>query len=245
MGMELAEAMGLESSQRGVLVVEVVADSPAADAGLQGSDQQVQISGRDVEVGGDIIVAINGQAVNEFEDLVTYLARSTSVGETVTLTIVRDGKEESVQLTLAARPAVEEEESVRSQQIPPQAPQPDAAGGGWLGIMGLTLTSEIAEEMALASDQQGVLIQEVIRGTPAEEAGLLGGDQVVEIDGQQVSLGGDLIVAVDGEAVAGMEELRSTIQQADPGQEVTLTTLRAGDEIEITVTLGERPASAP
>jgi S1-C subfamily serine protease len=111
--------------------------------------------------------------------------------------------------------------------------------------MGLTLTPEIANEMDLATDQQGVLIQEVIRGTPAEDAGLLGGDQAVEINNQLVSLGGDLIVAVDGESVASMEELRSTIQELDPGQEVILTIIRTGDEIETTVTLGERPASAP
>jgi S1-C subfamily serine protease len=244
MGLELAEAMGLESSQRGVLVSEILPDSPAEAAGLLGSDQTADIKGREVPVGGDIIVAIDGLQVDGFDDLVTYLARSTSVGDTVMLTILRDGQEESVQLTLAARPAVEEE-IARSQQAPPPSPQPDAAGGGWLGIMGLTLTPEIAEEMGLASNQQGALIQEVIRGTPAEEAGLLGGDQVSEIDGQPVSLGGDIVVGVDGEAVAGMEELRSAILQTDPGQEVTLTILRAGDEIEITVTLGERPTSVP
>lgn len=245
MNLDLAEAMELEPNQRGVLVIEVVPGGPAEEAGLQGSDRPAEINGREVQVGGDLIVGIDSQRVNEFDDLVTYLVRSTSVGESVTMTLLRDGQEESVQVTLAARPIAEEEEPLRSHQTPPQAPQRRATGGGWLGIMGLTVTPEIAEAMDLATGQDGVLVQEVIRDTPADEAGLLGGDQVVDIDGQQVSIGGDIIVAVDGESAAGMEELRATLQQAGPGQEVTLTILRAGDEIEITVTLGERPASTP
>jgi S1-C subfamily serine protease len=56
-------------------------------------------------VGGDVITAIDGQPVKNFDDIVAYLARSTNVNQTVTLTILRDGKEQTVKVTLSARPS--------------------------------------------------------------------------------------------------------------------------------------------
>lgn len=105
MGRELAQAMELDSDQRGVLVIEVIADSPAAKAGLQGSDQQTTIDGFTAQIGGDVIVQIDDQPVDDFDDLLTYIVRQTEVGETVTLTILRDGQPQEVELTLEARPA--------------------------------------------------------------------------------------------------------------------------------------------
>ncbi|HER34457.1 MAG TPA: trypsin-like serine protease, partial [Halothiobacillaceae bacterium] len=70
---QLAEAMGLDAAQRGVLVADVVEDSPAEDAGLQGSDRVTEIDGLQASVGGDVIVAIDDQPVRDFEDLVVYL----------------------------------------------------------------------------------------------------------------------------------------------------------------------------
>jgi S1-C subfamily serine protease len=80
---ELAEAMDLDADQRGVLVGEVVAGGPADEAGLRGGDRQVELDGQPVQVGGDVIVAIEDQPVNQFEDLVSYLASDTSVGDTI------------------------------------------------------------------------------------------------------------------------------------------------------------------
>ena len=119
------------------------------------------------------------------------------------------------------------------------------AGGGWLGIQGLTLTPEMAEAMDLDTDQEGVLVAEVIRDTPADEAGLQGGDQLLDINGQQVQIGGDVITAVDGTAVSQFEDLRAVLQQAEPGQQVELGLLRDGEQITLDVTLGERPALTP
>ncbi len=101
----LAQAMGLKSDQRGALVSSVTAGSPADKAGLLGSTQQATVDGLQALVGGDVITAINGQPVKNFDDLVSYLARSTDVGQTVTLTILRGGSETTVQVTLTARPA--------------------------------------------------------------------------------------------------------------------------------------------
>ena len=102
---DLAKAMDLETSQRGALVAEVVAGSPADKAGLHGSDRQITIDGQQVSVGGDVIIAIDDQPVKEMDDLIAYLSAHTEVGQKVSLTVLRDGKEKRLEATLAARPS--------------------------------------------------------------------------------------------------------------------------------------------
>ena len=225
---DLATAMGLDANQRGALVVDVVPDSPAAKAGLQGSDRQIQINGQTARVGGDVIVAVDGQPVQEFEDVIAYLASSTEVGQTITLTVLRDGKDKTIDLTLAARPASE---------TPASQAESGGTSGAYLGIVGLTLTSEIAQAMDLPVDQEGVLIEQVQQGSPADQAGLQGSYQPVIINGQQFLVGGDVIVAMGDQPITGFEDLSAFLQQAEPGQEVSLTLLREGKQIEVPVTL--------
>ncbi len=102
---DLASAMNLPPGQRGALLQAVAAGSPAEKAGLQASQKQVTINGLQVAVGGDVIIAYNGQTVKSSDDIVTFLARSGSVGQTVTLTVLRGGQQIAVQVTLAARPS--------------------------------------------------------------------------------------------------------------------------------------------
>ena len=101
---EVAEAMGLDVGQRGVLVSSVVEGGPAGTAGLRGSDEETTINGPTLNIGGDVIVAIDGQDVLDFDDLIIHLSRSTHVGQSVTLTVLRDGAVETVEVVLAARP---------------------------------------------------------------------------------------------------------------------------------------------
>jgi 2-alkenal reductase len=101
----LSQAMGLKADQRGALVGTITDGGPAEKAGLRGSTQETTVNGIRVQVGGDVIVAMNGQPIKTFDDIVAYLARSTQVGQTVTLTVLRDGKPQDVQVTLAARPS--------------------------------------------------------------------------------------------------------------------------------------------
>ncbi len=165
---DLAKAMDLPEDQRGALVIEVIPDSPAEAAGLRGSEQTVTIDGQEVSVGGDVITAIDGQSVNGISDLIAYLAASTTVGQKVELSLLRDGEQESVDVTLAARPTSEQgsnQENPRSQR------------GITLGLQGLNMDSAIANEMDLPSDQQGVLVEQVEPGSLADEAGLRGGDE--------------------------------------------------------------------
>ncbi len=101
---DLNKAMNLKSDQRGALVRQVMANSPAEKAGLQTSQQSVTINGITVNVGGDVITAFGDKVVKSSDDLVTYLAEFGSIGQTVSLTVFRNGKEMQVPVTLAARP---------------------------------------------------------------------------------------------------------------------------------------------
>jgi len=101
---DLAQAMNLKASQQGVLVETVVDGGPSAQAGLKPSAQTATVSGQPTPVGGDVITAINGQAVKRFEDLTSYLLSQTQPGQTVTLTVLRGGQEQAVKLTLGTIP---------------------------------------------------------------------------------------------------------------------------------------------
>jgi 2-alkenal reductase len=101
---DLAQAMGLPQDQQGVLVLEVTANSPAAQAGLRGGSRSATINGNNFLLGGDVITAIDGQTVKHFEDLASYLFNQTEVGQKVTLSILRDGKTRTLSLTLGVLP---------------------------------------------------------------------------------------------------------------------------------------------
>jgi S1-C subfamily serine protease len=236
---DLAKEMGLNTDQRGALVVNVTENSPASKAGLQPSTKAVTINGLQTVVGGDVIVSIDNSPIKAFDDLITYLARSTDVGQKVTLGIVRDGKSTNVDLTLAARPATPPA-TVTTPNIPtPQAPQP--ISGAYLGISGFTMDPAVAKAMNLPNNTQGVLVVDVKSGGPAADAGLKGGSQSFTDNGQQINIGGDVITAMDGTAITGMPDLRSLLTKAEPGQKATLTVLRDGKETTVTVTLGTAP----
>lgn len=232
---DLAKEMNLDSNQQGVLVETVTSGGPSDKAGLRSSDKQVTISGSQVAVGGDVIVSINNEPVNVFDDLVGYLLGSTKVGEKVTLGILRDGKETQLEVTLQARPSEAETASATEQA---QA----STGAAYLGIQGMTMTSDIASAMNLSTDLKGVLVEQVQQGSPADQAGVQGSFKPAIINGETVLIGGDVITAIDGKAVETMETLRSAIQEMKPGQQITLSLLRDGEKLSVAVTLEASPA---
>ena len=126
---EFADAMKLPSTQRGALVASVTTGGPADKAGVKGSSDSATINGQKVAVGGDIVVAIDNQKVKAFEDIVAYLASSTEVGQTVTLTVLRQGKEETLKVTLSARPSAAQPTAMTVAPF---------AGAGWPGGQGRT-----------------------------------------------------------------------------------------------------------
>ncbi len=100
---QLAEPLGLPVT-RGVLIDGVFPRTAAERAGLRGGDHEVEVMGALVKAGGDIIVAIDGYEVRDYDDFIAYLVRETEVGQRVVLTIIRDGEEMQVPVTLGERP---------------------------------------------------------------------------------------------------------------------------------------------
>ena len=98
----VAEANGLDEP-RGVIVDDVMDGGPS-DGVLQPSDDDEFVDGELVPVGGDVITAMDDTAVKTMEDLSSFLALKTSPGKTIELTVVRDGSEQTVDLTLGKRP---------------------------------------------------------------------------------------------------------------------------------------------
>ena len=103
--LDLNEALKLPTNTRGAYLTGVQAGSPAAKAGLKAGvgSNTVQVTGNDVPVGGDIITAVDGQAVQHFDDLSAYLFTKTKVGQTITLTVLRNGKTLDIKVTLGSR----------------------------------------------------------------------------------------------------------------------------------------------
>ena len=98
------EAMNLPETAAGVMVTTVTPGSPAANAGLRGTDRAIETALGQLPVGGDIITAINGQPVKDMNALITTLEDSTLPGETITLSLWRNGAPQEVEVRLAARP---------------------------------------------------------------------------------------------------------------------------------------------
>lgn len=101
---DVATAMNLPATQKGALIVAVTAGGPAAKAGLQPSTQQVTIAGQSLTVGGDVVTAINGVAINNFDDLAVYVFAHANSGDTINLTVLRQGKQVQVPVTIGTRP---------------------------------------------------------------------------------------------------------------------------------------------
>jgi len=88
-------------------VQTVEPNTGAARAGLRGGSQMQEVGSRQVSTGGDVVVAIDGRKVRRPEDFVAYLELNKKAGENVSLTIVRDGQQRDVQVTLGERPRTE------------------------------------------------------------------------------------------------------------------------------------------
>jgi membrane-associated protease RseP (regulator of RpoE activity) len=205
----------------GALVESVDADSAAAKAGLEK---------------GDVIVEFAGERVRSVAQL-RRLIGETPAGRTVSLQIIRDGQTRTLSATLQAR------KNQFSFQIPeihipeiniaPNLVTPYFRGFGnmfdgrpALGISGDELTAQLAGYFGVKQGK-GVLVREVVAGSPAAKAGLKAGD---------------VIVAVDGKGVATVAELRRALELKPGGEtrKLSLTIVRDHHEQTVPVEL-ERP----
>lgn len=100
----LVEAMNLPVEQ-GAYLAEVIEGGPSSKAGLRGSTDTVTIDGRQVDIGGDIITAVDGIEAKSFDDVLIYIALKTSPGQQVVLTILRNGETQDITVTLEPRPS--------------------------------------------------------------------------------------------------------------------------------------------
>jgi len=88
----------------GALIQDVTAGGPAAKAGLRAGTKRGTFDGKPVQTGGDIIVAIDGHEVRNFDDVIIYLAKQTKVGQQIQVTVVRDSGKQNIPVTLGERP---------------------------------------------------------------------------------------------------------------------------------------------
>jgi S1-C subfamily serine protease len=116
----------------------------------------------------------------------------------------------------------------------------------WLGVQILEITpqraSALREAGADVSVDEGVLVVEVVPGSPAAAAGIRGGDREVQIGNARVLVGGDVITAINGQPVATSQELTVYLEsETQVGDTVEVTLMRGRQEMTVSVTLAERP----
>jgi serine protease Do len=152
---ELADSFGL-TAEKGALVSEVSPESPAEKGGIKA---------------GDIIISFDGRDIREMSDLPRLVA-ATPAGKSVALKVMRDGKEEALQLTIDKMKDGEDEEV--------------ADGENKLGITIRQLTKELATTMRL-NETTGVVVTDVKADSLAMLAGIQRGDIIREVNGKKVA----------------------------------------------------------
>ena len=157
---DIASSLGL-SQVRGALVNSVQPGSPADKAGIRR---------------GDVITAVNGSAIKDSNDLRNDVAQMTP-GSTAKMTVVRDGKDQTIDVTLAELKAAGREGEEGNSGS-------DHSGG--FGMSVAPLTRERAQELGIPATS-GVVISDVQAGGRAADAGLRAGDVITEVDRKPVN----------------------------------------------------------
>lgn len=118
---ELAEALDLPENVLGAYVDQVVPGGPADKGGVKGGSRVIEKNGIQLHKGGDIITAIDGEPVRQFNDLVSYLVTKAAPGQEVTLTVMRNGKKKDLTVTLGERPGKPVQAAQENGKITPKA----------------------------------------------------------------------------------------------------------------------------
>jgi S1-C subfamily serine protease len=166
---EVAEALGL-STARGALIVGIVEGGPADKAGLKS---------------GEVITAVNGIAV-EHPDALWYRLTTAGLGQSVRLTVLQNGAERTVTMALGAAP-----ETVPRDERLIEGRNPFA------GLRVANLSPKLATELRLPADKVGVVVTEVVRGSPSARLGFQPGDIMVAVNGDPVPSTKAMEVLVD------------------------------------------------
>ncbi len=205
---DIAEAFDLDV-RYGAVVNLVVDDSPADKAGLREDD---------------VIIAFNNEKVTDSDDLVDLLIE-TKPGDNVTLTVIRDGKEQNVAVEVGETP--EQEYVVRGQRGVPDVMYFSAGPRAYVGVYLDDLSEQLGDYFGVA-DGEGALITEVEKDSPAQKAGLKAGDVIVQVEGEKILEADDV-----GEVIEDYKE----------GDRVNFTVVRDQRQSQITVEITERKGS--
>ncbi|WP_298932318.1 Do family serine endopeptidase [uncultured Ruegeria sp.] len=169
---ELAAALGIEASS-GALVSDVVSGSPADGVLLQ----------------GDVILSFNDDAVDSSRDL-PILVGTTKVGTNSVLTVLRDGKQEQLELTIGQYQTAEADvDSTVDTNV----------SGTALGVTVAPLTEAARAEMGVGDTVDGVVVTDLKPDSPAAKAGLQRGDVIVKLGSQDTATPDALKAALDSE----------------------------------------------
>lgn len=170
---ELAESFGMQQSE-GILIAQVSDDSPAAKAGLRQ---------------GDVIVAYRGEAVKDVGDFRNRVAMTTP-GTEQALTIMRDGKQESIKITIG---------TLTPDKLASTSP---TQSSDELGLTVQTLTDQLAEQFG-GKPGDGVLVTEVTPGSVAATAGIEPGTLILQVNRQWVKDVGEFQKAIQASRDSG------------------------------------------
>jgi serine protease Do len=160
----LAEQFHVKVHQ-GVVITDVKADSPAANAGLKT---------------GDIVLQFGGKSISGPRELQSLVEQAKS-GSVSPLLILRDGKQMTINVTCAALPSETSSAGTPALESTPK----DTTQFSKIGIQVSTLTPNIAEQLGVSADH-GIVITEVQTGSPADMAGLTTGMVITEVNRQSV-----------------------------------------------------------
>jgi len=176
--LDIKEAMGLDRDLKGVLINEVIEDSPAEEAGL---------------MKGDVIVKIDEEPVRTVSRA-TRLIRDHSPGDEIEIEIVREGKHKTLEVKLGERER-EAKEFFRMPKIKRKIKKMLPEEHGYLGVRVENISEELGDYFDV-DEGEGVLVLEVMEDSPAEKAGLKPGDVILKIDDEKITDREDLIETI-------------------------------------------------
>ena len=191
---EMAEAIGL-GDVRGAMVSDVP-DGPAKDAGMQP---------------GDVILSFDGQEVADTRELVRVVGNS-AVGKAVRVVVFREGKTQTLKVTLGRRETAEAE---AAPEQPGAAPEPTETE--MLGLTLTPLTEALREQLELGAGIEGLVVTGVDEASAAFEKGLRAGDVITEAGQQKVTSVSDLEARISEAREAGRKSLLLLVRrQGEP-----------------------------
>ncbi len=197
---DVAEALGMDKAA-GALVTDVP-EGPAAKAGIKS---------------GDVITAFDGVPVPNTRALVRQVG-NTQVGKEVRVVVLRDGKTQTLKITLGRRETAEGGVPAKESETP-QAP----VEKGVLGLIVTGMTDELRQQLGLPDDAEGLVVKDVDEASQAFEKGLRAGDVITEAGQQKVATVADLEDRIADAKEAGRKSLLLLVRRAGEPRFVALS----------------------